>query len=252
MAAVDSSWLIGSTILGAEAITVDATAVSLTADTYYLYDPTAGRSLITHFGTQVVAAVGGTCDLVIQRDRKVRITFNTARSVTWTGTVLRDLLGFTGNLAAATTHTAPNISPLLWSPGFPATPATIVGVEGYSRDHKVVAKSDDGTVAQVTFFSSETWQDLSWTHIVASRMRHLTVGGGTFHEFYEQSLKLGYRCKHYAVTEDSASTTAATIPTGLGPYVLRAGFSGDWYTRRVPTADIVSPLKLPLHVVEDA
>lgn len=250
-----AAWLVGSATW-ASTITVDATAVAMTTNrSHYLRHATASLSMIDTVAADIVTAVGGTCTITIRENRRVRIVFNTARSVTWgTGTVLRDLLGFTGNLASASTHDAHGVSPLLWSPGFLATPSTIAGTTGYTMQHQAYYKSDDGTQVYVDHLGEETWQELEWQHILPERMRVATgTGGGTFHEFFEQCAKLGRRFGYYEeVDENDASTDAVTWPTVMGPYVLRAeAMRGNWYDRNVPNAEVSASLDLPMHLVDE-
>lgn len=256
MPAVESSWLVGSVTIPQQDFTANGFACSIAAGTYYLRHTTSALSLCTQFNGEVENEIGGGGQCEIMQNRRVHFQMAPAVAINWgTATILRDLLGFTGNLASGTSHQATNISPLLWSPGYPATPKTIPGVTGYTKPHQARSKSDDGSQVYTYHFGAETWQDLEWSHIYASRMR--TTGttaaqGGTFHQFYEQVLMLGSRFFHYEeVTEDSASTTDVTWPTGLGPYVIRGDMDGDWYSRRIKGADISSPLSLNLHLVDE-
>jgi hypothetical protein len=257
VAAVSTSILVGSITVPTQEFTVDATGMNLTGDDYYLYHATDALSLMAFVAARIIANFGGTCVITVKRNLRVRIVMNAARSFTWgVATQLRDLLGFTGDMAAATTHDAPNISPLLWSPGWLATPQTIAGVSGYSVDHKKRYKSDDGQRSFTHYLGSETWQDLDFDHIVSSRMRivgTVAAQGGTFHQFYEQCAKLGVRFFHYDnVTEDPADTsTSITWPAGFGPYVLRDEFKGRWNERRVQGADVSNRLRLPLHMIAE-
>lgn len=259
MPATVSSWLVGSIVLPQQQFTVDATVVAIPAGTYYLRHATAALSLVDVVATAIVAALGGTCTVTLQRSRLVRIAFNVARSITWgTATQLRDLLGFTGDLGSATPQTATNISALLWSPAFPGMPTTVVGTLGYELERQEVYTSDDGSEIQSDFHGEIVWQELQWDHIPVSRLRtaasvSVAAQGGTFHQFYRQCARLRRRFFHYEqVTEDSSdSGTAVTWPSGLGPYVVREGFNPQWYTRRVPSADVSSSLELPLHVVAE-
>jgi hypothetical protein len=255
MPAVASSWLIGSITIPQQDFTSNGFACSVPAGTYYLYHSTSALSLVNQFDGTIENETGVSANQTrLRRSRLLLSSWTAPVSVTWgSATQLRDLLGYTGNLGAGTDHLATNISPLLWSPGYPATPKTIPGVLGYPVDHKTQYKSDDGSQLHTDFYSEETWQDLEWTHIVPSRMRVATgTGGGTFHEFYRQVTRIGSRFFHYeSVTEDTSdSTTEATLTGGLGPYVTRE-LSGDYYERRVQGADISSPLRLPLHVVDE-
>jgi hypothetical protein len=257
MPAVSSSWLVGSVTIAQQDFTANGFACSIPAGTYYLRSQNGNLGLTSMFDSEVEDETGVVSDgSVIRRDRLFETNWLANVAINWgAATVLRDLLGFTGNLAAGTQHVATNISPLLWSPGYPATPKTIPGVSGYTKPHQAKSKSDDGSQVYVYHFGTETWQDLEWSHIYPSRLR--TTGttaaqGGTFHQFYQQCLMLGSRFFHYEqVTEDSSSTADVTWPTGLGPYVIRGDMDGDWYERRVKGADISSPLKLQLQVVDE-
>lgn len=245
-----SAWFLGSRTLPASVVTVGATACNLAAGPYYLHSGTAALSLFSSLATAIVAGVGGTCTIALQRNRLVRITFNTNRAITWTSTNIRDLLGFEGaSSGSASTHTATLISPLLWSPGYLATPTTIYEVDGYEIDHQSIYKSDDGSQIYCDHYSSETWQELAWSHIVPTRLR---VGeaedqGGTFHEFHRECLR--YRRRFLwveSVDESDASSDIATVSSFRGPYALREEFDGNWYRRNVEYADVSSPLSLPL------
>ena len=255
MPAVDSSWLVGSITIPAQSFTANGFACSIPAGTYYLRHATSALSLIVLFATEVENQTGVSANgVTLKRSRLIADSWTAPVSINWgAATQLQLLFGHTGNLAASTDHLAPNVSPLLWSPGFPGSPTTVVGASGYSKPHQAHSKSDDGTKKYVYHFGKETWQELDWSHIVASRLRVITgTGGGTFHEFYEQCAMLGSQFFHYSVTEDSAdSSTDVTWGTGLGPYVLRENFDGDWYKRRVPGGDISSPLTIPLQIVSE-
>jgi hypothetical protein len=252
MPAVSSAWLVAAVTIPQQTWTFDGAVATLAAGTYYLRHATAGRSLIAAFDAANLAATPTTVTstTTVMQNRRVNITRSSAAAIAWgSATILRDLLGFVGDLGASTSSDASSISPMLWSPGYPATPKTISGVLGYTKPHQVRLKSDDGTRVRTVRFSSETQQDLSWQHIVPSRLRVSSgLVGGTFHTFYESHIGLGYYFFLYEqVTEDSGSSTPVTWPSGLGPYALRDGFDGDWYMRNVENAEISSPLKLPLH-----
>lgn len=245
-----SAWFFGSRTLPASVVTVGATACNLAAGPYYLHTSTSSLSLATTLAAAIVTGVGGTCTIQFQRNRLIRITFNTNRAITWTSTDLRDLLGFEGaGSGSATTHTATLVSPLLWSPGYLATPATIYAVDGYTVNHQSVFKSDDGSQTFCDHYGDETHQELSWTHIVPGRMRvdEADDQGGTFHSFYQECLRYRRRIQWVeSVDESDASSDVATVTGFRGPYALREDFSGNWYRRNVPYAEVSSPLELPL------
>lgn len=256
MVAIPSDWLVGSfTLSTAVNFTVDGNNASVAAGNYYLRHTTGSRSLLAAFSAAVVAAVGGTCTVTIKRNRMVRVVFNVARTLSFVDGIIDGILGL--NLSpygAASTIDADTISTMLFSPGFPAIPQTIRGVDGYKKRLQAVYESDDGTQSISYNFGSETWQELAWRHIVPSRMRIASgAGGGTFHTFFDQCAQLGARFLYYQdITEDDADTANVTWTTQRGPYVLRPeGRDGDWYRRQVPNADVSSPLQLPLHLVSE-
>lgn len=91
---------------------VSGTAVALTVGTY---------ANICHLGkhiqTQVIAAAGPPDDFAVSfTTGKVTFAAGSAYTVTWTDTNLRDLLGFSGNLSSASTHTADYTPESVWFP----------------------------------------------------------------------------------------------------------------------------------------
>jgi len=161
---------------------------------------------------------------------------------------LADVLGYDADCTGDNTYDAVSISPLLFSAGFMATPKTIQDVDGYTIPHHAAYKSDDGTQIYDVHYGDETWQDLSWPHILPERMRVASTadGGGTFHEFFEQCAKYHRRFLYYQeIDEDDTSSTAVTWTTGRGPYALRQ-VDGDWYRRNVANAELSCSLELPL------
>ena len=134
MAAIYSAWFIGSVTIAAQTFTVNGVAVVVPAGTYYLSDPTAGLSLLAATAAAMVPQAAG-ATAVLLGSGKCRLTATGNFTVTWgTATTLRDLLGFTGNLAAAATYTASLYSDLWWSPGKPALFAlSPLGITGQTR-----------------------------------------------------------------------------------------------------------------------
>lgn len=256
----DSAWLVGSTYLDAFSFQVNGNNKTVSAGYYYLRHATAGLSLIDQIEAEIQTEAAN-CNLFISESRLVRIEPQAAQPVAidWlSATDVRNFLGFTGNRASSdTAENATNVSPLLWSPGYLATPATVLGTAGYITNDQSVFVSADGTTSLTDQYATQTWQDLSWTDIVAARMRvdDTATGGGTFHQFHEQSAKLGYSFRYYEqVSEDDTSNTAVTWDdTGdnsFGPYRLRR-VTSDWYRRVVSNADLYSPLTLPLMQVDE-
>lgn len=255
---MDTAWLIGSTFLEAVNIEVNGNPQAVAGGYRYLRSDNAALSLIAAF-EDAIQEEEATAVVTITRGRHVRITADNAVSVDWlSATTLRDLLGFTGNLSSGTSHVAPNVSPLLWSPGWPATPETLLGTAGYVTNDQSRMVSADGTRVLVTSYYEQVHQDLSWTHILAERLRVAAgvAGGGTFHELHEQSLKLGYSVRYYETIdeEDGDDATAVTwddtADNSFGPYVLRS-VDPRWYRRVLENADLYGSITLPLMQVAE-
>lgn len=259
MAAFTVDWFIGSITIPAQTITVNATPVVIPAGTYYLRHSSASRSLLDVVAAAILAATAIATTITIRRSRQVHILFGGAASVTWgAGTQVRDLLGFTANLGAGVTHLATNISPLLWSPGYIATPPNdIRGSDGYVVPHQAISTSDDGQQSYTYHFGEETHQDLEWSHIDPPRLK--TAGttaaqGGTYNQFHLQCAMLGRRFLYHQdiVEDDTDAATDVSYSTGRGPYMLRPeARSGRWYRRNVQNAEISSSLALPLHMLAE-
>ncbi|MBK6920566.1 MAG: hypothetical protein IPH07_24410 [Deltaproteobacteria bacterium] len=264
MPQVESSWLVGSITLPDATALFDSEDVVLPGGTYYLRHPTAALSLVDVVRTAINDSLSSiTCtSLVVLENRRTQINLSTAADLIW-ATGFADsaedwaaVLGFsTGDLTLAASYTSSGISPLLFSAGYPARPKTQAGITGYTVLKQAFLKAADGSVTRRVGFGNETWQELDWGHIVPSRLQStgsVLSQGGTFHQFFEQSLSLGLSMLHYEdMIEDAASTTAASWSTPLGPYQLRDGFDGNWYARNVANAEISSPLSLPLLAVEE-
>lgn len=254
-----ASWLVGYVTLPDAVMVFDGGNVNLAAGTYALRHGTAAISLIDYVNSAIDGAASAvTCTaLVVMRNRLVRITLSGVADILWrtggaTADAWADALGFDDDCVGDSEYEAALISPLLFSAGFMATPKTIQGVDGYTIPHHAAYKADDGTQIYDVHYGDETWQDLSWPHIIPERMRAadalagLFAGSGTFHDFWEQVGKYHRRFTYYEeIDEDDASTSAVTWTTGRGPYALR-NVDGDWYRRNQANAELSCSLELPL------
>lgn len=237
--AVSSSWLVGSFNLAANAtVTVNATNKTVLAGDYYLRDATAGLSLIAALQTEIAAVVAGST-VYIGQDRKVRIDFNGNATTIAIASTLRAVLGFTqASYGPVTSVTAENVSPLLWSPGWPeTTKGSPVGVTGHKVYDRIMTSSPTGLTFDVTLHHSTTMVEWSWFAVRQDRAWTTTGADGEYVVFFDEVIVAGYRFKLYSnVTEDDASSTAVTWPTALGPYVVPEP-DYEWYQRFVPNSD---------------
>lgn len=238
MAAITSSWLVGSLRLASNAtITVGGVPVVIAAGSYYLRDATAGLSLIDALETAIASQVAGSTVRVL-KNRRVRIDFSGNSTALVIPTVLQEALGFTSSpYAGATSRTSEAIPGLLWSPGWGGTTqGAPVGSLGY-RDHdRVVRTSPSGLTTTVTTHHYRTRQRLSWSAVRQDRAFTPAELPGEFVDFRERVLIPGRQLKHYTVLEDDADATPITWTTGLGPYIAPE-LPADWYQRFVAVSD---------------
>lgn len=223
MPRVRSSWLVGSREqLPAQDVTIDGSGESVPEGSYYLTHDTDGISLLDAVVAAMDDAGVAAPAAVILENRRVRLSSSGVFTVTWVDTELRRLLGFTGNLAGASSYVAPEPSPLLWSAGFGVTRQTLPGSQGYEVEDAEIRVSADGTEQEVDFHATHTWDDWEWDSVVAERYDNPGAAGGTWIGFRREVLVPGYRFQLYeTVVEDSASSSAVALPSPIGTYRLR-------------------------------
>lgn len=237
MASYTTAWIIGSTRdADFDVIFTGNASTQNVAGDLYLYHPTSSLSLLAAMITAMTA--GGVADpaAVLTRDRRVKLSSSGNFSVQWSDVALRTLLGFTGNLAAAASYTAPNVSPLLWSPAKPlASELSPRGTTGIRRPLSFyTASPNDGSPFVVTH-GSRIDQRWSCSHVDSDRVFTSDgVVGGEWATFFDEVAAKGSRFFVYPeVTEEEGSTTTATLTGGLGPYAYTpSGRAASWDYRR--------------------
>ena len=222
--AISTAWLIGSYVVPATQITVDGSAVALTSaeQGWYLYHDTDALSLIDQL-EDVLLAQGVTLATVrVLENRKVKISASGNFSITWGSTLSRDLFGFTGNLAGASTYTAQNISPLLWSPGKPESPTeSPLGVTGRKVYDTKLSVAPDGTTVADSHYTQRV-NTFTWSHVPMDRFQTSSEVGGEYVVFFDYVLRNGYKFHLWrTIAEDVDGTNAVTWTTSLGPYSYR-------------------------------
>jgi hypothetical protein len=256
-----SCWIIGSVKdLAAQTLTVQGGAQVITAGSRYLYSDSAGLSMLRAVQDALAGAGLVGVGAVLLRNRKVRLSANSNFSVVWPAdNVLRNLLGFTGNLAGASTYTAANVSPLLFSPGRTESPQMApLGVVG----HKVLTTYHaisplDGSASSVTHGSTgRRYNQFVFNNVPAARYQTADENGGEWVVFFETVCAPAYSFHLWRLVEESdASTSVATLTTSLGPYVLTPERRAvDWKFGRSGGSgwtDANHPLTMTVHQVPE-
>lgn len=253
-----ASWLVGYFTVPAMSLSnFDGDDINVAAGTYCLRHTTAALSFLDVLNAAIDDSLSAiTCtSLVILRNRLVQINLSAPGDLnfatgTINGDVLAAVLGFDAtDHTGASSYTAEHVSPYLFSAGFMATPSTPQGTDGRTIPHQSSYKSDDATQIYTVRYGTETWQDLSWAHILPERMMvdDSSDQGGTFKAFWDAVASYpGRRFFYYEeIDEDDTSSSAVTWTTGRGPYSLR-DVDPDWYRRNVANAELSNSLDLPL------
>ena len=246
---VESSWFVGSFTL-ASSVTIVVNGVSnavIAAGTYYLYDASAGLNLLA----VILAAVAPFMTdeaIYVAQDRKLRVTASVA--FTWTiPTELQAILGFGASISSTTSATATDVSTLLWSPGWPATPiGHPTGVTGYSDSQLAVSESPSGlTIRHTINGTARVRTKLQVSYVLRARAWASGVDDGSpgeLRRFDVDVLNPGFRWKHYPeVTESDSSSTAVTWPTALGPY-KGPSLRPDWWSRSISSTDAFTEVEI--------
>lgn len=255
MAAIETSWLIGSFTLASNAtIVCNGSNVVITAGDYYLRDATNANSLIYQIQTGLAAVVGSTT-VHIGKDRYLRIVSGGGNLTLTIPSSLQEVTGLAGSPTVGTTVTATSISTLLWSPGWPETPVGFpTGRTGRRVYDRKQTASPTGLTTRTTLHHYTTVARWRWQAIDNDRVWTTSDDGvgGEYRKFWQDVLLPGENFKLYPeVSEDSTVTTTVTWPTALGPYVASDPFDQDWFERKVAASDEWVNVELAAHVVSE-
>lgn len=212
----ESAMLIGSTTdwtdqtMTAPAVTVSAS----TGDALYLDHDTAALSIFAQ-----MEADADITSVELLQNGKILITLAASGALTWgSATTLRDVLGFSGDKPAASTHTSDNPCQLCWMPTRHEIPEHPLGVVG-STDHLIdVAQMRDGTQTVVRFGGNRR-NRFRFAHVPAARFWSTSESNQEFRTFFDQVLIRGRRFMLYRnVDIDTSSSSAVSYSSPLGPY----------------------------------
>lgn len=244
---------IPATTLGVTANAV-ATDLDWVSASLYLSHPTGSLSILTVLAALIDthAQLVGTA-IVVTRSRRVLITNATAFALTWgSDTTLRDLLGYTANLASGTSHLATNVSPLLWAPGKNEFGiGGRMGTSGIPVHDTYAGRSAPGVVVATR---NNQWFEnrLAWRYVNVDRVEATTATNGTWAVWWDYVASRYRRfwvCRD--VTEDSADTTTAMslstkLPTS-GAYIVRhEGQVRRDYTRTIERLELFNDVEIEM------
>lgn len=234
-------WLVSGRTWTTQTPTIDASLENVTASLgglYLIHPVTAGLDMLARLGVAMTSAGVVAPAAYITEAGYVRLTSSGVFTIDWStgAATLRDLLGFTGNLAAASAYTATNRSPLLFSPGKVLTPErAMLGVHGQRvlDISATIGQGGNQTVRQEG--TPSVVNRFSGAHITKARYQASTTPtAGDWTYFWEYELCRTMRWHLFrGITEGSSTTVSASYgsATALGPYVADMS---DTAFRRTP------------------
>lgn len=231
--AIQTAWVIGSVKNMNHQFTIEGVPKSVIGSRY-LYNSHSDISILGGIVEKMGEVVPGPV-AVLTRARKVKISAGAVFAINWTSSDLRELLGFTGNLSGASSYIAPNVSPLLFSPGKPLlSELSPRGTRGIRRPLAYYTMSPTDGTTFVVSHGDRIDQRFSATHVDIERVYTTAEAGGEWVRWFDAVPARGYQFWVYPeMSEDPASTTSASFSGGLGPYVwVPSGRAPAWDYRR--------------------
>jgi hypothetical protein len=223
-----SAWLIAayhdfpSTSFTVNAAPTGNEVKTVAAGDYYLYDATAGNALNEQVELQLEDHTDITTATVeLLESGKIKITCDTTFAITWgSGTLVRNLLGYTGDLSGATNYTATYVSPLFWSPAGTESPQlSVLGGTG-AEESDIAYGLSPTTYGIATEHNTRQINTFLWRNVASARFYSASEANGEFYTWWTYAKKLANFKLYRSIAEDTAGTGAASLGTPLGPYKL--------------------------------
>jgi hypothetical protein len=177
------------------------------AGRYFLNSVGSGgvtRSFLDELESQVNTALGAGSIFTVDDDTdsatgKVTLARGGAFAVTWTSTDIRNLLGFTGNLGAATSHLAPNHAKYLWLPDCGRAGVLSPSASGGALESDfTLALGTDGTPFGIGY-TVRAYDSLEFRHLRAKRVwTSQAATNAAFEGFWRLTAALGLRIRYHA------------------------------------------------------
>lgn len=145
--------------------------------------------LATAFGAALSTATTDTVTVTISAGETgtglCTITSTANLAITWTSTDLRDLLGFTGNLSAATSHVGTRQVRGLWLPNAEGAFTYGNGDEGHIETDMSTTESPRGDVKGIGWTSRKVLPSALWSHVpkAHAKIAHEVQTGASFEQW---------------------------------------------------------------------
>jgi hypothetical protein len=260
-----ADWLVSSRSWTTQTITINASVQNVAASLggLYLLHTVAALSAIHQLYLALVAAGVTSPAVTITRSRKVKISASGTFSITWgSGTTLRDLLGFTGNLSGAASYVAPLRSTLLWSGAKHAEPTEApIDATGSPRVDGSAVIGPTGVQTVLQEGDPTITETYRWRRVIKSRFWADPLTGpraGDWRYFWGAeaitSQRIGVLRKVTEGDDDDDADADYSASYVLGPYVTNMSGRDAWnfkMVRSIPTVDRFFELEWSAIVCEE-
>lgn len=146
--------------------------------------------LLTVFGTALSTATTDTVTVTGSFGEAgtglVTISSTANIAITWTSTDLRDLLGFTGNLSAATSHVGTKQCRGVWLPNCEIVSAYGNDDEGHTETDQGSTESPRGDIKTLSYNTRQVLPSVRWSHVpkAQARISAETTTGASFEQWW--------------------------------------------------------------------
>lgn len=251
-----TSVLIGSyASLPQQFLSIDGAVKLVPAGSYYLYDQIDDLSLLEQVRLAMVSGGLAGASVSIRLNRRIRIAAAGAFELIWNSTLLRDLLGFAGDLDGFSSYESDYISPLLWSPGTTEMSLmTRAGITGHPMPIMYQAVSPYSGRTEGVSHGTRYYNEFQWLNIDSDRIITTDGANGEFATWFAlvPARSARFKLYHDASENPDSSDYMPTLTQPLGPYIYSADRKGvNWAfvrTKGMEWTDIRTDVKMSVHV----
>jgi hypothetical protein len=211
---------IESLIYQASNWTVNAVGTATAVATVTASSTRYPSDLATAFGTALSTATTDTVTVTISAGESgtglCTISSSANIAITWTSTDLRDLLGFTGNLSAATSHVGTKNVRGLWLPNAEAAFTYGNDDAGHTETDMGVTESPRGDIKGLVYTSRTVLPQALWSHVpkAFARIAAETTVGASFEQWWRWTqggeLTYFYPLSQVRLYSDASTSTHKT------------------------------------------
>src|ERR1043166_1643227 len=203
--------------------TFGAFTITMPAGRYFLCSPGTGAlGFLAELANQMEISMGAGASSVTVDDNNdgsfgvVTIARSGAFAIAWSSTAIRDLLGFSGNRGAATSHVSNVHAKYLWLPNCSRSGVMAPTTSGGALEtDQQIAMGTDGTVYG-TSYSLRALDSMEFRHVRGAKAwaDQASLPNEAFEDFYRTVIALGLRVRYYRLRDTDGTRRTWYIEDG--------------------------------------